>query len=271
MTQTSGVFCTEGTAANLSMSFQTPRDMLVDLSSIDEHSGELSRHTPTPNSVSPLCLLEIEMNPRIINRAASDKHVLYFNASIMMPSSKKKERVQVQILRKGFDRIIMPTQADNPYSVVVLAKDISHYVTRIGAVFKLMLHMEKCQLCTFYKDNERLGPQNIEELHTSLFVKKEHCTAHYIQSVSTVKITLANVVVDRYSEKFVVSILFVDVPLHFLQQYKASRNERGTNALIDCTLSYVWWIWCRIIKLSWMCVCDTNWNTFICYRSCHYS
>jgi len=229
MTQASAVFCTEGTTDTLSMSFKTPRDMLVNLSSIDEYSGELSRHTPMPGGISPLFILEIEVNPRIINRAGSDKHVLYFNAFIMMPNSKKKEKVQVQIFKKGFDRIIMPTQNNSPYSVVVLAKDVSHYVTRIGSVFKIMMHMENCQLCTFYKDLQRAGPQNIEELHTSLFVAKQHCKAHYIQNVSTVKITMANIAIDRYNEKFIVSILFVNLPAHFIQQYRASRREHGMN------------------------------------------
>ena len=137
--------------------------------------------------------------------------------------------MHVQILKKGFDRIIMPTQADHPYSVVVLAKDVSHYVTRIGSVFKIMMHMENCQLCTFYKDTQRNGPQNIEELHTSLFVKKQHCKAHYIQNVSTVKITMANIAVDRYNEKFIVSILFVNLPAHLIQQYRASRREHCMN------------------------------------------
>jgi len=214
-------------AENLTMSFKTPLPMRVDTSTLDECSGELSRHTPTPLGISPLFILEIEKNPRIIDRQSANHHFLRFNAFFMVPSSKKKEKVQVQLLKKGTDRIIMPTMADYEYRVVVLGKDISHYVTRIGAVFKLMVQVEMCQLCTFYTDYERTGHQNMEELHSALFIDKKRCSADTIQSVCTVKITLASVGVDRYSEKFLVSVLFVKVPVEMQELYKKTRREHG--------------------------------------------
>lgn len=204
--------------------------MFVDLSNVDEHSGELCRHTPIPNGKAPLCLLEIELNPRIINRAASDKHVLYFNAFMMTASTKKKEKVQIQFCKMGLDRIILPTEAKDTYTVVVMASDASHYATRIGVTFKLMLHMQDCTLCTFHRNVSRDGPQTIEEIHNSLFVTKEKCIAHHMQNISTAKITLANVGVERYREKFLVSVLFVHVPMSFQEQYLASRRSHGTTA-----------------------------------------
>ena len=216
-------------AETLVTSFKAPLDMQVDLSSVDEFSGELSRHTPNAAGVSPVCLLEIAKHPKIMNRESSDKHILYFNCFLMMPSTTRKEKVQVQLYKKGTDRIIMPTMADHEYTIAVLAKDVSHYVTRSGAVFKLMMHMELCQLCTFYKDFACFDRHNIEALHSALFIHKERCSAHYMQSVSTVKIVLASVGVDRYSEKFLVSTLFLELPLEFHELYQKKRQENGTN------------------------------------------
>jgi len=206
--------------------------MHVNTEGYDEVSGELSRHIPNANTVTPLCMLEVKKDPHIIDRCLGDAHVLLFNAYIMLPGSKRKEKVQVQMCKAGGNRIIMPITADDDYTVVVGAAEISHYVTRIGQTFKLILQMDTCTLFTFYKNLDRYGPQTIDEIHAAIFVQKISCKIHLSQQVATVKITLAKVPVERYSEKFLVCMLFTPVPGDMLEQYKAWRQEHGMNSCL---------------------------------------
>ena len=221
------VFCTTGGNGNLAMSYKPPKNMHVDVSMLDEYSGELSRHTPDPSKNSPLCLLEVKKDPRIIDRFFQNHHMLHFNAYIMMPGCNKKDKVQAQILKMSSTRIVMPVKADNDYTVLVNGKEISHYVTRVGAVFKLIVQMENCTLDTIYQDGDMYFPQSVDEIHTALFVKKNTCKVHLVQQVATVKITLANIPVERYAEKFLVSLLFGDVPTKMQEEYKASVRVKG--------------------------------------------
>jgi len=230
--QTDRVFCTQGAAGNLTTSFKTAKSMHVNVEGLDEFSGELSRHIPDAQAVTPMCLLEVKKDPHIIDRSLGDAHVLFFNAYIMLPGSKNKEMVQVQMCKAGPNRIIMPIKADDDYTVVVGAAEISHYATRVGQTFKLILQMDNCTLFTFYKGRDRYAPQNIDDLHSAIFVQKLRCKIHLSQHVATVKITLAKVPVERYSEKFMVSLLFAPVPEHVLEQYKAWRQQNGVNACI---------------------------------------
>jgi len=235
--QNDRVLCTEGGTANMTTSFKPAKSMHVNVEGLDEFSGELSRHIPVAHAVTPMCLLEVKKNPHIIDRSLGDTHVLFFNAYIMLPGSKKKENVQVQMCKLGPNRIIMPITADDDYTVVVGAAEISHYATRVGQTFKLILQMDTCTLFTFYKGRDRNAPQDIDELHSAIFVQKLGCKIHLSQYVATVKITLAKVPVERYSERFMVSLLFAPVPEHVLEQYKAWRQQNGANACMH--------VWCR--------------------------
>jgi hypothetical protein len=226
------VFCTEGLAGNMTSSFKPPKSMHVNVAALDEFSGELCRHMPDAHAITPMCLLEVKKDPRIIDRCLGDAHVLFFNAYIMLPGSRKKEKVQVQMSKAGPHRIVMPIKADDDYTVVVGALEISHYVTRVGETFKLMLQMDSCTLFTFYKGRDKNGPQNIDDLHTAIFVQKRTCNIHLSQHVAAVKITLAHVPVERYSEKFLVSVLFMAVPVNIVEQYKASRLQNGVCLMV---------------------------------------
>jgi len=226
------VFCTSGPDSRLVVSYKTPKNMLVKLAHVDEFSGELSRHTPDLCCMSPMCLLEVKKDPRIIDRTDASGHVIYFNAYIMLPGSRKKEKVQVQMDKVGMNRIVMPIKADDDYTVVVSAVDMSHYATRVGGTYKIVLHMENCSLYTFYKGRDRFAPQNIDDLHTAIFLQNRMCKMHLCQHAINVNITLAHIPVERYSEKFLVSMLFSDLPDYMTNKYKSFRLLNG--ALQTC-------------------------------------
>jgi len=177
-------------------------------------------------------LLAVKKATRVIDRTEANGHVIYFNAYIMLPGSKKKEKVQVQMNKAGLNRIVMPIKADDDYTVVVSAVEISNYATRVGGIYKIFLHMDNCTLYTFYKGRDKYAPQNIDDLHTAIFLQKRMCTMHLCQHAVDVKITLAHIPVERYSEKFLVSMLFSALPDYMTNKYKAFRLLNGAFLLV---------------------------------------
>jgi len=94
------VFSTAGDAACIVSTWEQEKDMQVDEASFDKVSGELNRHTPDPKGVSSLCLLEIKKESHVVNKFYGNPaqgvitcQKMLFNPYIMMPGSKKKERV----------------------------------------------------------------------------------------------------------------------------------------------------------------------------------
>jgi len=258
------VFCTEGVDSNLTVSYKTPKNMLVNVAHMDEFSGELSRHTPDQCCMSPMCLLEVKKDPRVIDRTEANGHVIYFNAYIMLPGSKKKEKVQVQMSKVGMNRIFMPIKADDDYTVVVSAVEISHYATRVSGTYKIVLQMDNCTLYTFYKGRDKFAPQNINNLHTSIFLQKRICTMQLCQHAVNVNITLAHILVDWYSENFLVSMLFSALPDYMTNKYKAFRLLNGALLMVLHACVCLFAAVCMRLLICFVVVLNQAWCVCCC-------
>jgi len=235
------VFCTEGQCHNVISYYKRPHDMQVDTGQFDECSGELCRHTPDPRSMTSMLLLELNPAHHIINKYYSSLHKptmlchkMLFNASVMLPGTDRKEKVQVQLLKTGGNKIVMPADAHDDYCVLVRAKDMSHYVTRVGGVYKIMLHMHDCTICTVFKDPKSTQPQGAESMHKKLFGASTD-TASFpagpkismVQQIGTVNITIGAVCVEKYCTKFLVTMVFMKVPPRIKEQYYAKMAALG--------------------------------------------
>jgi len=151
-------FATKGHGVLLTSYLAPVKDMQTDSASFDEVSKELCRHTPSPNALSTMCLLEITKNPQIITKFYGEPakglvtcQKVVFNQCAMMQASKKKDKVQVHFCKLGGTPIIIPADKDKDYTIVVRSKSVSHYVTRVGMMYKMMLHMDDCSLYTIYQ------------------------------------------------------------------------------------------------------------------------
>ena len=230
------VFSTAGDAACIVSTWEQEKDMQVDEASFDEVSGELNRHTPDPKGVSSLCLLEIKNESHVVNKFYGNPaqgvitcQKMLFNPYIMMPGSKKKERVQVHFCKLGGRHIVMPTEKDADYTLVLRAKEISHYVTRVGDTFKMMLTIDACTISTVFTNPGTGMLPSTEEIHNSLFVQREEFNPCSVQYVGTVKITMGVIRVDRYCEKFMTAMLFVKLSEPIQNKYREIRRLRGTS------------------------------------------
>ena len=234
------VFATEGFGMNLCSGLKPAHDMQTDNTSFDEVSGELCRHTPNAGGMSSLCLLEIKKDMQVVSKSYC--HPLHggvvcqkilFNTNIMMPGSMKKDKVQVHMCKLSATPIILPTDKENDYSVVLRAKEISHYVTRVGMLYKIMLYIENCTLCTIYQAPMSKFPTMPEQMHQNIFVARQSFVADIFQQIDTVKITIGSISVDRYSEKFMTTMLFQAVPVPLQIKYTNARKAQG-RCLVFC-------------------------------------
>jgi len=230
------VFSTEGEGGCIACKWEQEKDMQVDESSFDEVSGELNRHTPDPKGVSSLCLLEIKKDSHVLNKFYGNPgqgvitcQKMLCHPYIMMPGSKKKERVQVHFCKLGGRQIVMPIEKDADYTLVLRAREISHYVTRVGDNFKMMLTIEACTISTVFKNVGTGMLPSTEEIHTRLFAQQEDFNACSVQYVGTVKITMGVIHVDRYFEKFMTAMLFVKLSEPIQNKYCEIRRLRGTS------------------------------------------
>jgi len=232
------VFATEGRGVYLRSDFKAAHDMQIDDASFDEVSGELCRHTPNAGTMSSLCLLQIEKNIPLVTKYFTNPkdgvvacQKMLFNTCIMMPGSKKKDKVQVHMCKISSTPIVLPTDRDNDYTVVVRAKAISHYVTRVGMIYKIMLHIENCTLCTIYQAPRPKFPTVLQDIHHSLFVEGHNFAADVYQHIDTIKITIGSISVDRYCEKFMTTMLFQAVPAALQTKYTDARKLQGRSLL----------------------------------------
>ena len=231
------VFCTEGQGNNVTSCYKRPHNMQVDTSLFDECSGELCRHTPDPKSMTSLLVLELNPAHHIINKYYSCVHQptmlchkMLFNACVMLPGNDRKEKVQVQLQKTGGKKIVMPADTHDDYCVVVYAKDMSHYVTRLGGVYKIMLHMHDCTICTAFKDPKNAQPQGVESLHKKLFGASTGTACSNIsmvQQIGSVKLTIGVVCAKKYCTKFLVTMVFMQTPPHIKAQYYAKMAALG--------------------------------------------
>jgi len=240
MSSERSVFATEGFGVHLSAGFKPAHDMQTDNASFDEVSGELCRHTPNAATISSLCLLEIKKDMQIISKCYGNPlhggvacQKMLFNTSIMMPGSMKKDRVQVHFCKLSGTPIILPTDKENNYTVVIRAKEISHYVTRVGMLYKIMLYIENCTLCTIYQAPRSKFPTVLQDIHQSIFVQQQSFAADVYQQIDTVKITIGSISVDRYLEKFMTTMLFQAVPVPLQIKYTDARKAQG-RCLLCC-------------------------------------
>ena len=231
---TMSVFTTEGHGMYLRSGFKTAKDMQTDDALFDEVSGELCRHTPNPACLSSLCLFEVKKDMPIISKCYSHPQQsvvacqkMLFNACIMMPGSKKKDKVQVHLCKIGDTPIMLPTDRDSDYTVVVRAKEMSHYVTRVGMLYKIMLYIEDCTLCTIYQAPASKFPTVFQDIHHSIFAGQHSFAADVYQKIETIKITIGTISVDRYCEKFMATMLFQVVPVPVQTQYMDARTAQG--------------------------------------------
>jgi len=237
------IFSTEGEGACIVCKWEHKKDMQVDESSFDEVSGELNRHTPDPKGVSSLCLLEIKKDSHVVNKFYGNPaqgvitcQKMLFNPYIMVPGSKKKERVQVHFCKLGGRHIVLPVEKDADYTLVLCAKAISHYVTRVGDSFKMMLAIESCTINTIFTNTDTGMVPNIEDIHNSLFVQRTVLNPSSVQYVGTVKITMGVIHVDRYCEKFMTAMLFIKLSEPIQKKYRDIRQLRGTSQPTPNTL-----------------------------------
>jgi len=237
------VFCTEGQCHNVTSCYKSPHDMQADTARYDECSGELCRHTPDPKGMTSLLVLELNPAHHIINKYYSCPHQptmlchkMLFNACVMLPDTDRKEKVHVELQKTGGKKIVMPADAHDDYSVLVRAKDMSHYVTRVGSVYKIMLHMHDCAICTVFKDPKSTQPQGVESLHKKLFRTSTGTACmppglriSIVQQIGTVKLTIGVVCVEKYNTKFLflVTMVFMKVPQRIREQYRAEMAVLG--------------------------------------------
>jgi len=235
------VFCTEGQRHNVTSCYKRPHNMQVDTSQFDECSGELCRHTPDPKGMTSLLVLELKPAHNIINKYYSCLHQptmlchkMLFNACVMLPGNDRKEKVQVQLQKTGGKKIVMPADTHDDYCVVVCAKDMSHYVTRVGGVYKIMLHMHDCTICTAFKDPKNTQAQGVESLHKKLFGASTGTAClpagpnfSTVQQIGSVKLTIGAVCAEKYCTKFLVTMVFMQTPPHIKAQYYAKMAALG--------------------------------------------
>jgi len=250
-------YATRGHGEYLTSYLMPAKDMQTDVNSFDEVSEELCRHTPHPTASSSLCLLEMKKNSHIITKFYGEPakgivscQKLLCNTCVMMPGSTKKDKVQVHMCKIGNTAIIMPTNTHEDYTLIVRAREISHYITRVGMQYKIMLHMENCTLCTIYQKPESSSPKSVENIHSSLFAGKQIYNAgpriDVYQQIDRIKMTIGTVSADRYVEKFMVTMLFQSVPVLFQDSYKELKKTNGEfSHVIFSVPMYVLYVICK--------------------------
>jgi len=229
-------FATKGHGVLLT-SYLTPvKDMQTDNASFDEVSTELCRHTPSLNALSTMCLLEISKNPQIITKFYGEPakgivtcQKVVFNQCAMMQSSNKKDKVQVHFCKMGGTPIVIPADKDKDYTMVVRSKSVSHYVTRVGMMYKMMLHMDDCSVYTIYQTPAPNPRKTIDGIHKDIFINRRFMDADVSQHIDTIKMTIGTVNADRYCEKFLVTMFFQTVPMSFQNSYMALKRSQGNS------------------------------------------
>jgi len=230
----SHTFASKGHGVLLTSYLAPVKDMHTDNGSFDEVSSELCRHTPNPNALSTMCLLEISTNPQLITKFYGEPakgivtcQKMVFNQNAMMPGSTKKDKVQVHFCKMGGTPLVVPTDKDQNYTLVVRSKSVSHYVTRVGMIYKMMLHMEDCSVYSIYQTPAPNPRKTIDGIHKDIFVNRRFLDADVSQHIDTIKMTIGTVNADRYCEKFIVTMFFQTVPVSFQNSYQALKRSQG--------------------------------------------
>jgi len=240
-------FATKGHRVLLTSYLAAAKDMQTDNASFNEVSSELCSHTPSPNALSTMCLLEISKNPQIITKFYGEPakgvvtcQKMVFNQNVMMPASNKKDKVQVHFCKMGGTPIVMPTDQDRDYTMVVRSKSVSHYVTRVGMMYKMMLHMDDCSVYTVYQTPTPNPRRTIDGIHNDIFIGKRFLDGDVSQHIDTIKMTIGTVTADRYSEKFIVTMFFQAIPVPFQNSYMALKKSQGNRHVhrIACDNNY---------------------------------